>query len=89
MTIDNKEIIKKYKKSKRYCKGKLYDLKNWDKFDQWYDEVERSEGKWLKSELHYGSTNTLWKEAYGYVWVSNDVYKHSCSLDRDNLILLK
>ena len=56
--------------------GKIYQVKDYDKFDKWYDENESLYGEYEKDEVRYENNG---------VYIRDDIYNGSDSLDKDNL----
>ena len=66
-----------YYKSSKFAKGgKIYQVKDMDKFDEWYDWVAVEDGEWKDDEVRYEKDG---------VYIRDDIYETSDSLDRDNL----
>ena len=77
-------LVKKARELRRLNRlmgGKVYHVQNLDEFDKWYDSVAYRHGAWKESEVKYLDN--------GGVYIRNDIYEGSDSLNRDNLTLFK
>ena len=61
--------------------GRIYFVKDYDKFDQWYDFVEmESQEKWKKEEVDYLD--------YG-VYIRHDIYESMSKDEKQNIYPIK
>ena len=54
----------------------IYKVKDYDKFDKWYDETESLYGEFQNNEVRYQTNG---------VYICDDIYNGSDTLDRNNL----
>ena len=74
---DDGVVYVRFQQEEEFAKGgKIYQVKDMDKFDKWFDETESLYGGFKKDEVRYEKDG---------VYISDDIYKESDSLNRDNL----